>query len=180
MSLGPNSRHLKLLVIDIICGREIVILKPKRWTEEKTKLGSKLLSEKDQDLRSFLHWKRFIDFWVQFFDSNFKSNLLPAEIGKCQFVLIFFTGMAVMGTVLENINVSFILPYAECDLKLTIAEQGLLNTSFILMGGRLGDMTGSKLLENNCNMIFYVFSGVLISEIGFAVRLIFRLTDINI
>lgn len=33
-----------------------------------------------------------------------------------------------MGAVLENISVSFVLPYAKCDLKLTTSEQGLLNS----------------------------------------------------
>lgn len=50
------------------------------------------------------------------------------EVGRCQIVLIFLTGIAVMGSVLENINVSYILPYAKCDLKLTTAEQGILSS----------------------------------------------------
>lgn len=33
-----------------------------------------------------------------------------------------------MGAALENINVSYILPFAKCDLKLTIAEQGILSS----------------------------------------------------
>lgn len=41
-------------------------------------------------------------------------------------------------------------------------------TSFIFMCGRLGGVAGTNivglLLENNCPMIFYLLSGVLISE----------------
>lgn len=41
-------------------------------------------------------------------------------------------------------------------------------TSFILMCGRLGGVAGSNivglLLEESCSLIFYLFSGVLISE----------------
>lgn len=29
---------------------------------------------------------------------------------------------------MENINISFILPFAKCDLELTTAQQGLLNS----------------------------------------------------
>lgn len=33
-----------------------------------------------------------------------------------------------MGAALENVNISYVLPYAKCDLKLTLAEQGVLSS----------------------------------------------------
>lgn len=43
-------------------------------------------------------------------------------------MLVLFTGLSVLGSVVENINISYILPYARCDLELTTTEQGLLNS----------------------------------------------------
>lgn len=41
-------------------------------------------------------------------------------------------------------------------------------TSFVFMCGRIGGVAGSNIvammLENNCDMIFYVFSAVLVSK----------------
>lgn len=43
-------------------------------------------------------------------------------------ILIVLTGLGLMGTVIENVCVSYILPYAKCDLKLTTTEQGVLTS----------------------------------------------------
>lgn len=48
-------------------------------------------------------------------------------------ILIVLTGLGLMGSVIENVNVSYILPFAKCDLKLTTSEQGLL-TSVSFLG----------------------------------------------
>lgn len=54
------------------------------------------------------------------------------EIGKFQTMLIFLTGLSIMGSALENLNVSFILPYAKCDLNFTTSQQGFLaSVSFL-------------------------------------------------
>lgn len=37
-------------------------------------------------------------------------------------------GFSVLVNVAENMNVSLIMPYAKCDLKFSITEQGLLNS----------------------------------------------------
>lgn len=49
------------------------------------------------------------------------------EIGKFQIILIILTGLSVFGAGIENMSVSSIIPYAKCDLKLTIGEQGFLS-----------------------------------------------------
>lgn len=48
-------------------------------------------------------------------------------MGKCQYILTFLTGMSVLGSAIENTNISYILPYAKCDLELTTQQQGLLS-----------------------------------------------------
>ncbi|XP_055305413.1 synaptic vesicle glycoprotein 2C-like isoform X2 [Sitodiplosis mosellana] len=55
------------------------------------------------------------------------------KIGKFQTILIVLSGLSIMGAGLENVNISYILPYAKSDLKLTIAEQGVL-TSVSFLG----------------------------------------------
>lgn len=48
-------------------------------------------------------------------------------------MLIAFTGLAIMGAAVENVNISYITPYAKCDLKLTIGQQGVLaSVSFLV------------------------------------------------
>lgn len=59
---------------------------------------------------------------------TFDEAIQEAQIGKCQTILIFLTGLAVMGTVVENIAVSFVFRYARCDLNLTTSEQGILGS----------------------------------------------------
>lgn len=52
---------------------------------------------------------------------------LHLGMGKCQIVLTFLTALSVLGSSIENTNISYILPYAKCDLEPTAGEQGLLS-----------------------------------------------------
>lgn len=85
--------------------------------------------------RAAIHWKKLFkkpvniqlfpstnDFWIYF-----SSSISSLGTGKCQYILTFLTGMSVLGSAIENTNISYILPYAKCDLKLTTQEQGLLS-----------------------------------------------------
>lgn len=51
-----------------------------------------------------------------------------AEIGKYQKILIILTGLSILSAGLENVNISYVLPYAKCDLKLTLSEQAVLSS----------------------------------------------------
>lgn len=70
-----------------------------------------------------------------------------------------------MGAALENINLSYVLPYAKCDLKLTIAEQGVL-TSVSFLGivstsyfwGFLADTWGRKKVVSLGALCGFAFS----------------------
>lgn len=50
------------------------------------------------------------------------------EFGKGQIILTFLTGFALLGASMENLNVSYILPHAKCDLNLSKTEQGILSS----------------------------------------------------
>lgn len=58
------------------------------------------------------------------------SNVLfyKKENGKFHFFIVIFSGIVLMGATIENISVSFVLPYANCDLHLTTTEQGLVSS----------------------------------------------------
>lgn len=71
--------------------------------------------------------------------------------GKCQYILTFLTSMSVLGSAIENTNISYILPYAKCDLELTTQQQGLLSAISYLgivftshLWGFLADTWGYK------------------------------------
>lgn len=65
--------------------------------------------------------------------SNEFGIFIAIEIGKYQTILICLTGVSIMGAALENVNLSYVLPYAKCDLKLSLSEQGVL-TSVSFLG----------------------------------------------
>ena len=49
------------------------------------------------------------------------------EFGRCQMLLTLLIGISLLGSTIENANVSYILPYAKCDLELSLREQGVLS-----------------------------------------------------
>lgn len=70
-----------------------------------------------------------------------------------------------MGAGLENVSFSYILPYAKCDLNLTIAEQGVL-TSVSFLGivstsyfwGFLADTWGRQKVLSVAALCGFTFS----------------------
>lgn len=58
---------------------------------------------------------------------KFIVEFLNLEIGKFQTILTILTGISMLGAAIENSAISYILPYAKCDLQLTTGEQGLLS-----------------------------------------------------
>lgn len=101
---------------------------------------------------------------------TFDEAIQEARIGKCQTILIFLTGLAVMGTVVENIAVSLIFPYARCDLNLTTTEQGILGSVSFLgvvctshLWGFLADTWGRQkvlFVATSGGFVFSLLSGV--------------------
>lgn len=58
---------------------------------------------------------------------SFTLWIFISEIGKYQIILTACLALSLLGSSVENTNVSYILPYAKCDLELTIREQGVLS-----------------------------------------------------
>lgn len=87
------------------------------------------------------------------------------EIGKYQTMLIILSGICLMGAHVEMLNISFVLSYAKCDLKLTIAEQGILSSISILgtvltsyFWGFLTDVWGRQRVVCCCALGAFLFS----------------------
>lgn len=43
-------------------------------------------------------------------------------------ILIVLVGLSLMGATVENMNISIVMSYVKCDLKLTVHEQGVLSS----------------------------------------------------
>lgn len=47
-------------------------------------------------------------------------------------ILIVWTALSVMGATMESLNFSYVMSYVKCDLKLSLAEQGVLSSISLL------------------------------------------------
>lgn len=47
--------------------------------------------------------------------------------GKCHYLLLATAGASLLGIAVEGMNMGFVLPVAQCDLDITLTEQGLIN-----------------------------------------------------
>lgn len=47
--------------------------------------------------------------------------------GRFHLALLLTTGTALLGVVIEGLNMAFVLPAAKCELAITTAEQGMIN-----------------------------------------------------
>lgn len=86
-----------------------------------------------------------------------------------------------MGTVLENVCVSYILPYAKCDLKLTTSEQGLLSSISFLgivctshFWGFLADTIGRRKVMRIAAFFGFVFSFLSAFAMNTTMLIVFR------
>ncbi|XP_067639464.1 synaptic vesicle glycoprotein 2B isoform X2 [Eurosta solidaginis] len=95
--------------------------------------------------------------------ADFETAIEMAGFGKFNILLILCAFPAAAATIVETSVMSFILPSAECDLKLTLIDKGLLNgvtylgmiTSAIIWG-YYSDTKGRKNL-----LIFGYFSNII-------------------
>lgn len=72
-------------------------------------------------------------------------------------LIIFMSGLVMMGAQIENISIAFVLPYANCDLNMTTTEQGLVSTVAFLgivisshFWGFMADTWGRKKVIQLC------------------------------
>jgi len=59
--------------------------------------------------------------------ADFEAAIDAAGFGMFNILLLVATVPAAMGTVYETSTMSYILPSAECDLKLSLLDKGILN-----------------------------------------------------
>lgn len=95
----------------------------------------------------------------------FWSFILKIEIGRYQVMLIVMTGLCAMGGLVENLNISVIMPYAKCEMNISTTEQGLL-TSVSFLGifvtlhfwGFMADTYGRQRMLRICALGGFIFS----------------------
>ena len=114
-------------------------------------------------------------------DCVYEKCLLTIGFGKFHYFLLFVCGLANASDAIEILCVSFILPSAECDLKMSTSDKGFLSSmTFVGMmfggyiWGGISDVAGRKpvlFVALIFNGIFGTFSGLAQS---FHVLLIMR------
>lgn len=85
--------------------------------------------------------------------ADFETAIDTAGFGLFNILLILVAIPAAMGTVYETSTMSYILPSAECDLKLSLLDKGILNAityagmiSSAIFWGYLADTKGRRKL----------------------------------
>lgn len=59
---------------------------------------------------------------------SYPDNILSfVEFGKFNFAVILITGIILNAVLMECLGISFVLPVAQCDLKLTSQDKGILS-----------------------------------------------------
>ncbi|KAH8420479.1 hypothetical protein KR009_010804, partial [Drosophila setifemur] len=102
--------------------------------------------------------------------ADFETAIDAAGFGMFNVLLLIAAVPAAMGTVYETSTMSFILPSAECDLKLSLLDKGVLNAityagmiSSAVMWGYLADTKGRRnlLIVGYAADTFCVLGGAL-------------------
>uniref|UniRef100_W8CAB0 Synaptic vesicle glycoprotein 2B n=1 Tax=Ceratitis capitata TaxID=7213 RepID=W8CAB0_CERCA len=95
--------------------------------------------------------------------TDFETAMEVAGFGLFNYLLIIAALPAAIATVVETSTMSYILPSAECDLKLTLLDKGLLNAityagmiSSAILWGYMADTKGRKKL-----LIFGYLSNII-------------------
>ncbi|KAG8319854.1 hypothetical protein J6590_082664 [Homalodisca vitripennis] len=76
----------------------------------------------------------------------FEDAMDIAGYGKFSMFIIILAGLAMCTSLLGSVDVSFILPAAECDLKLSSKDKGLLSSAFFIGIALLCIVNGIALL----------------------------------
>ncbi|XP_054280191.1 synaptic vesicle glycoprotein 2A-like [Macrosteles quadrilineatus] len=82
---------------------------------------------------------------------DFDQAMEIAGYGKFSMYIIFLSGLTICTSLLSSVDVSFLLPAAECDLQLTSQDKGLLSSAYFLgiiatshLSGFIADTMGRR------------------------------------
>lgn len=97
-------------------------------------------------------------------------------------ILLLSSGFALLGAVLEGINMAMALPTAKCDLNLTTSEQGFINSVTFLgivltshFWGFMADTWGRRKVLRFALGSGFVFSAVSSVSVNSAMLIVTRL-----
>lgn len=83
--------------------------------------------------------------------ANFEDAITATEFGKFNIFLILVTVLPCFSQTFESGAMSFVVPVAQCDLKLSLEDKGLLNA--IIFAGNC-HLFHTNVLRNN-NLVLY-------------------------
>lgn len=112
-----------------------------------------------------LGWQVTILFYLKF--SFIIKKVFSTGNGKIQTIIFTIFGASAMIVLIEGINMSFVLPAAKCDLSITIAEQGFINSIGYLgivcsshFWGFLSDTWGRRKVLQLTFLLTFLFSAL--------------------
>ncbi|XP_046682498.1 synaptic vesicle glycoprotein 2B-like isoform X2 [Homalodisca vitripennis] len=103
-------------------------------------------------------------------DVKFEDAMDIAGYGKFSMYIIFLSGLSIATSLLGSVDISFLLPAAECDLQLTSEDKGLIGSAYFIgtiasahLSGFLADTMGRRyviLWSLALNVPTYVFGSL--------------------
>ena len=85
--------------------------------------------------------------------------------GKFQLLVLLLFALSTMSVFVEGLNMAYVLPAAKCDLKMTVAEQGLVNAANYIgvaissiFWGFVADSWGRKKVLQLCYFLTFLFA----------------------
>lgn len=113
--------------------------------------------------------------------ADYENALTAIGFGKFHLILLFICGLANSSDAIEILCVSFVLPAAECDLKLTSTDKGYLSSitfAGMMIGGyiwgTLGDVWGRKYVLMSALFFNALFGALAGLSQTFAILLLCR------
>lgn len=96
---------------------------------------------------------------------NPNRSLYPTEFGLFHYILIFLCGLVQISVAMETMGITYILPVAECDLKLNATRKGILaGTTFVgaicssHLWGYLADTKGRRRIIQPTLLVAFLVS----------------------
>ncbi|KAG8320358.1 hypothetical protein J6590_070645 [Homalodisca vitripennis] len=109
--------------------------------------------------------------WARSFSGECTDrNWVFTGYGKFSMYIIFLSGLSIATSLLGSVDISFLLPAAECDLQLTSEDKGLIGSAYFIgtiasahLSGFLADTMGRRyviLWSLALNVPTYVFGSL--------------------
>uniref|UniRef100_A0A1B6KVL9 Major facilitator superfamily (MFS) profile domain-containing protein n=1 Tax=Graphocephala atropunctata TaxID=36148 RepID=A0A1B6KVL9_9HEMI len=103
-------------------------------------------------------------------DVKFEEAMEIAGYGKFSMYIIFLSGLTISISLLGSVDISYLLPAAECDFQLSSADKGLLSSAYFIgtiaashLSGFLADTLGRRYIlvrGLSLNVLVYILTSL--------------------